>query len=56
MCSFEITYKGEMPKEKDWIEVIGTLRTYEEDGNTYLTLDVTSLKVLDKRGAETVYR
>jgi putative membrane protein len=56
MCGFEITYKGELPRKNDWIEVIGKLRTYEENGNTFLALDVSSLKIMDKRGAETVYR
>lgn len=56
MCGFEFTYKGDIPNKNEWIEVIGTLRTYEEEGNTYLTLDVCSLKVMDKSGAETVYR
>ncbi|MPN42533.1 hypothetical protein SDC9_190090 [bioreactor metagenome] len=56
MCGFEFTYNGTMPKEKDWIQVIGTLHTYEENGQTFLTLDASSVKVMDKRGAETVYR
>lgn len=56
MCGFEFTWDGEMPKDKDWIEVVGKLGTYEEDGWTYLTLDAESVTVLDVRGAETVYQ
>ena len=55
-CGFEFTFDGKMPKANDWIQVIGKLRTYEEDGTTYLTLDAKSVKVMDIRGAETVYQ
>ena len=54
MCGFEFTYNGDMPKDNDWIEVTGALRSYEENGKVYLTLDANSVKVLDVRGAETV--
>ena len=56
MCGFEFTWSGEMPKGNDWIQVIGTLRTYTEGEDTYLTLDAQSVTVLEKRGAETVYQ
>lgn len=42
------------PEADDWVEVIGVLEEYEELGATYLRLNLSSLKVLDKRGAETV--
>ena len=54
MCGFEFTYNGDMPEDNDWIEVIGTLRTYDEDGRTFLTLDAVKVTVMAKRGAETV--
>lgn len=54
MCGFEFTYGGKMPTEDDWIEVVGTLRTYKEGANTYLTLDASSVTVKDTRGAEVV--
>lgn len=54
MCGFEFTWNGNMPKDNDWIEVVGSLRTYEEDGWTFLTLDANSVTVMDERGAETV--
>ncbi len=56
MCGFEFTWDGDIPKDNDWIEVVGCLRTYEEDGWTYLTLDAKSVTVMDVRGAETVYQ
>ena len=54
MCGFEFTWSGDLPKDNDWIEVIGTLRTYEDDGWTYLTLDASSVTVMKERGAENV--
>jgi len=43
------------PKEDAWIETIGVLKQYEEDGyDQYLYLDLISLNVLNKRGAEIV--
>jgi len=56
MCGFEFTWNGNIPKDNDWIEVVGNLRSYEEDGCSYLTLDSTSVTILDERGAETVYQ
>lgn len=56
MCGFEFTWNGSMPKDNDWIQVVGSLRTYDEDGFTYLTLDAKSVTVMDERGAETVYQ
>lgn len=56
MCGFEFTWDGDMPKDNDWIEVVGKLRQYEEDGTTYLTLDAKSVTIMDVRGAETVYQ
>lgn len=56
MCGFEFTWDGDMPKDNDWIEVVGKLRQYEEDGTAYLTLDAESVTVMDERGSETVYQ
>lgn len=56
MCGFEFTWNGEIPKDNDWIEVVGSLGSYDEDGWTYLTLDAKSVTVMDERGAETVYQ
>jgi len=56
MCGFEFTWDDTMPKDNDWIEVIGPLRAYEEDGWDYLTLDAVSVTIMEARGAETVYQ
>ncbi len=56
MCGFEFTWGGEMPENGDWIEVIGTLDEYEQNGVAYLTLRAKSVRKLDVRGAENVYR
>jgi hypothetical protein len=37
-----------------WVEAVGTLDTYEEDGYPYLYLDLFSLAEMEKRGAEIV--
>jgi len=43
------------PKADSWVESTGILRQYEMDGYAdYLYLDLISLNVLSKRGAETV--
>jgi uncharacterized membrane protein YcgQ (UPF0703/DUF1980 family) len=45
------------PKVDSWIETTGILKQYEEDGYAqYLYLDLISLNVLNKRGAETVFQ
>jgi zinc transport system permease protein len=42
------------PNIDDWVEAVGVLQTYEEDGYPYLYLALSSLTVLDERGAEFV--
>ncbi|GHV43086.1 hypothetical protein AGMMS49546_23670 [Spirochaetia bacterium] len=42
------------PNIDDWVEAVGTLKTYEEDGYPYLYLALSDLNVLDQRGAEYV--
>jgi hypothetical protein len=42
------------PRQDDWVEAVGTLKTYQEDGYPYLYLALSSLKVLDEKGAEFV--
>jgi zinc transport system permease protein len=42
------------PKQDDWVRALGTLQTYEEDGYPYVYLVLSSLSVLDTRGAEFV--
>jgi uncharacterized membrane protein YcgQ (UPF0703/DUF1980 family) len=43
------------PVVDSWVEATGVLKTYEEDGySNYLYLDLSSLNVLSRRGAETV--
>jgi uncharacterized membrane protein YcgQ (UPF0703/DUF1980 family) len=48
------TLKPGYPKEDDWVEAIGTLTTYEEEGYQSLYLVLSRLTVLEKRGAEFV--
>jgi uncharacterized membrane protein YcgQ (UPF0703/DUF1980 family) len=42
------------PNEDDWVEAIGTLSSYEEDGYPYIYLQLVSLTVKEDRGAEFV--
>ncbi|MHC6202736.1 TIGR03943 family putative permease subunit [Breznakiellaceae bacterium SP9] len=42
------------PNIDDWVEAVGVLKTYEENGYPYLYLALSELNVLDKRGAEYV--
>ncbi|MDR2515554.1 MAG: hypothetical protein LBD02_10195 [Christensenellaceae bacterium] len=42
------------PNENDWVEAVGVLEEYEEDGYKYLRLALSSLTVLPTRGAEFV--
>ena len=42
------------PEKNSWVEAVGELKTYEEEDYKYLYLDLSSLNVLSKRGAETV--
>lgn len=55
-AGFEVAWSGDYPDKNDWVEVTGVLEEYEEDGNKYLRLNVSSLTVLDTRGAEYVYQ
>jgi hypothetical protein len=42
------------PEEDAWVEAVGELKSYDEYGMPYLYLALSSLKVLDNRGAEYV--
>jgi uncharacterized membrane protein YcgQ (UPF0703/DUF1980 family) len=53
-AGFEVVWFGDYPNDNDWVEVIGVLEEYEENGNEYLRLQLSSLKVMDTRGAEYV--
>lgn len=57
-CGFEVIWldgDAEYPEDNAWVEVEGVLGFVEgENGYKFLRLDMTSLKVLEKRGLETV--
>ncbi|NLT58889.1 MAG: hypothetical protein GXX99_08015 [Clostridiales bacterium] len=53
-AGFEVVWDGAWPQVDDWCEVVGVLEQYEEDGISYLRLVLSSLTVLDERGAEFV--
>jgi len=53
-AGFEVIWNGEYPEQDEWVEAIGVLETYEENGRPYLRLQLTSLTVLEERGVEYV--
>ncbi|MDR0425504.1 MAG: hypothetical protein LBH39_08680 [Clostridiales Family XIII bacterium] len=53
---FEVLWDSDYPKADDWVEATGVLEAYEEDGFDYLRVRLSSLEVMDARGAETVYQ
>jgi uncharacterized membrane protein YcgQ (UPF0703/DUF1980 family) len=56
-AGFEVVWKDEKtayPNENDWVEAAGVLENYEDDGEPYLRLALTSLVVKAERGLETV--
>lgn len=56
-AGFEVAWDEDAPPypvEDDWVEAVGVLKSYEEDGYPYLYLALSSLQVLDRRGEEFV--
>ena len=53
-AGFRIVWDGAKPNENDWVEVQGTFEPHESNGEKYLAIKATELKVLTKRGAEFV--
>jgi hypothetical protein len=58
-AGFEVAWdgagaEGVYPDEDAWVEAMGVLKTYEEDGYPYLYLALSSLTVKEERGAEFV--
>jgi uncharacterized membrane protein YcgQ (UPF0703/DUF1980 family) len=57
-AGFEVSWpEGEdaaYPAENEWVEAVGVLDSYDEDGYPYIYLALESLEVKEERGAETV--
>jgi uncharacterized membrane protein YcgQ (UPF0703/DUF1980 family) len=53
-AGFEVSWEREYPAQNDWVEAVGVLEVYDEDGYKYLRLALKSLTVLATRGAEYV--
>ncbi|MDR2783531.1 MAG: hypothetical protein LBB48_06815 [Treponema sp.] len=59
-AGFEVAWDGDFtlqpqyPKEDDWVEATGVLKSYEEDDFPYLYIALTNLTLPDTRGAEFV--
>jgi len=58
LVGFEVAWDKEKakpyPAEDSWVEAKGVLKSYEEEGFQLSYIDLTSLNVLEKRGAENV--
>jgi Predicted membrane protein len=52
-AGFEVIWngEGEYPNDNEWVEAVGILEEFEENGYLYLRLALTSLTVLPTRGA-----
>jgi zinc transport system permease protein len=58
-AGFEVAWNRPVPPESlppadEWVEAVGVLSTYRENGYPYLYLALTKLSVMDFRGAEFV--
>lgn len=54
-AGFEVLWDGELPSQDSWVEIEGTLITFEDkQGNEFLQLKLDSLKELEERGKEFV--
>ncbi|MDF2949115.1 MAG: hypothetical protein K0R07_1142 [Sedimentibacter sp.] len=53
-AGFEILYDGEPPKINDWVEASGKIEMIEENGEEFVAIRLSELKVLDVRGQEFV--
>lgn len=53
-AGFEVKWNKDYPEHDDWVEAVGILGKYEDDGIEYLRLDLVSLTVLSERGQEFV--
>jgi hypothetical protein len=56
-AGFEVAWENKAvppPQEDDWVEAVGMLKFYEEDGYPYLYLSLASLTIKETRGAEFV--
>ena len=50
MSGFKLTYDKVMPKEKEWIKVIGVLEKEDND----IVIKATSITTMQERGLEKV--
>lgn len=53
-AGFEVIWDKDYPNQNDWVEAVGVLEEYEENGFQFLRLQLSSLTVLPTRGAEYV--
>jgi uncharacterized membrane protein YcgQ (UPF0703/DUF1980 family) len=51
-AGFEVVWSGPYPDKNAWVEAAGIIEEYGKDGRQYLRLNLSSLKVLETRGAD----
>jgi zinc transport system permease protein len=55
-AGFEVVWDKEYPQANDWVEAVGKLEEYDDNGIRALQLRLASLKILPVRGKEQVMR
>jgi uncharacterized membrane protein YcgQ (UPF0703/DUF1980 family) len=53
-AGFEVDWTQSYPKSNEWVEAVGVLEKYDEDGAEYVRLALSSLTVLPERGEDYV--
>ena len=58
MVGFELRFPDHIrpPEEEAWVELIGRLERFDEDGEDFVRLYVVAITVLEERGLEIVVR
>lgn len=51
---FEVLWDQDYPENGDWVNAVGTLERYEDNGADYLRLRLSQLTKMETRGLETV--
>lgn len=53
-AGFEVLWDGKVPQVNDWVRATGILEAYKNGEMSFLRVRLSSLEVLDERGAEYV--
>ncbi|MDR1397578.1 MAG: hypothetical protein LBJ14_07585 [Desulfarculales bacterium] len=56
LAGFEVVWGEKNPQNEAWVEACGLLEKYRLEDDEYLRLRLSSLRILERRGKETVWR